>query len=431
MPPLPLGRIADPQFQTGEVFLIPPEVRRKHMAIFGTTGAGKSTLLRNMIAWDIRYGLGVTVVDPHGALIEDILEYHIPRSRTNDVIYLNPKDPERAVGINVLQAVRPGERALVVSQVVGIFKRIWGDSWGPRLEDILRNTLFALTEQPEPVSLIAVPKLLTDPAYRKRILAHVTNPVVKSFFLDTYDKWKEAFREEAISPVLNKIRAFLTDPLIRAVIGQTKSSFDFRWLMDNKKILLCDLSKGAIGEDNANLLGSLVVTKEKLAALSRQDVPEAERVPHILYVEEAQNFIGDFPSILSEARKYQLALVVVTQGIQQLKEEDAFAVFGNCATVATFRVGGEDAKQLEQHFAGGVPAKAIQELPDFKLYVRTMVTDPHGVSRPTGPHPLDAFPPFQKIKGMADYDQVVRVSRARHACPRTTVERRIAGFLAA
>lgn len=429
MDPLPIGTIADPQFMTGQVLIIPPEVRRKHLAIFGTTGAGKSTLLRNMIAWDIRSGIGVTVVDPHGALVEDILEHHIPRHRVNDVIYFSPKRSDWALGLNVLEAVRPEQRALVVSQVIGIFKRLWGDSWGPRLENLLRNSLFALIEQPTPVSIAAVPKLLTDLKYRKHILANVTNGVVASFFRDEYDRWKDSFREEAVSPVLNKIRAFLTDPLLLTIIGQAKSRFDFRWLMDNRKILLCDLSKGAIGDDNANLLGSLVVIKERLAALSREDIPESKRVPHVLYVEEAHNFVGDFASILAETRKYGLALVPVTQGVEQLEEDDVFAIFSNCATIITFRVSGEDARRLETQFTAAVPAKVYQDLPDYKVYVRTMITDGNGVSRPTGPHPVDAFPPFKRIAGMAPKERVIQTSLARYSRPRAEVAEKLTRFL--
>jgi hypothetical protein len=426
--PLPIGT-QDDTYERGGVFTILPEHRRKHMAIFGATGAGKSTLLRNMIAWDIASGLGVTVVDPHGDLIDDLLDNHIPRRRTNDVIYFNPKDPERVLAMNVLEAARPEQKALVVSNVVSIFHKLWEASWGPRLEDILRNGLFALIEQPVPVSLIALPKLLTNSSYRKNILANVTNPIVLDFFHNSYDKWKDAFREEAVSPVLNKLRAFLTNPLLRGVIGQTRSSFDFRWMMDNNKIFLCDLSKGSIGEDNARLLGSLIVTKEKLAALSRQDVPEAERRVHVLYTEEAQNFVGDFPSILSEARKYKLILVLVTQGIEQLSKDSAFAVFTNCATLVSFRVSGSDAERLKYEFATVLPATGLQDMQDYKVYVRTLATDEHGVTRPAGPHLVNTFIPFAKTKDDNERARVIRTSLQRYTRPRVDVEEKLCKFL--
>lgn len=293
----PIGRAVGASaeaFSQGQPVHIVPAARRRHVGIFGGTGSGKSTLLRNMIASDIAAGLGVTVVDPHGQLVEDVLENHVPQHRSNDVIYFNAKDQARALALNLLECPRPEQHGLIVSNVIGIFKKIWADSWGPRMEHIFRNSLYALIEQPRPVSILALPKLLTDKAYRAEVLASVRNPSVLDFFHNTYDRWENRFREEAISPVLNKCRAFTTDPLLRAVIGQPRSSFDFRWAMDHRKIILCDLSKGAIGADNATLLGSLIVMQEKLAALSRADIPEADRVPHLLVAEEAQNFIGDF-----------------------------------------------------------------------------------------------------------------------------------------
>ena len=311
--PVLIGSSEDP-FRFGTPVHIVPAARRRHLALFGASGAGKSSLMRNMLAEDILAGHGVTVVDPHGQLVEDILGNHIPRHRTNDVIYFNPKDRDRAFALNLLDCRREGQRGLVVSNVISIFKKLWADSFGPRMEDILRNGLHALVEQPRQVSILALPKLLTNKSYRAEVLAGVTNPAVLDFFNNTYDRWDNRFREEAISPVLNKCRAFLTDPLLRAVIGQTRSSFDFRDAMDSRKIILCDLSKGEIGADNATLLGSVIVMQEKLAALSRSDIPESARVDHFLFAEEAHNFIGDFESILAENRKFKLYLPAAVGG---------------------------------------------------------------------------------------------------------------------
>ena len=296
----PLGIHAD-SFFSGPEFSIPADARRKHMALFGGTGTGKRTVLANMAAADLAAGSGITIVEPHGSLYEQIVSNHIPRRRKNDVILFDPKDRTHAIGLNILDCPRRDQRGLVVSHVVSIFHTLWADSWGPRLEDILRNSLWALIEQPTPQSLLALPKLLTDDGYRADLLRHIKNETVLDFFSNTFARWTSSFREEAISPVLNKCRAFLTDPLMRAVVGQPRSSFNFRWMMDNRKILLCDLAKGAIGDDNSRLLGALIVLKEKLAALSRQDIPEVERVPHVLYCDEAGNFIGDFESILAES----------------------------------------------------------------------------------------------------------------------------------
>ncbi len=421
----PIGTHADTFF--GEPnFSVPAEARRKHMALFGGTGTGKSTLLVNMAAADLDAGTGITAVDPHGGFCEDILNDHIPRARKNDVIFFDPKSRTHAMALNVLDCPRREERGLVVSHVVSIFKTLWAEAWGPRLEDILRNSLWALIEQPAPSSLLALPKLLTDDAYRATILRHVENPVVLDFFTNTYAKWTSSFREEAISPVLNKTRAFITDPLMRAVIGQTRSSFNFRWMMDHRKILLCDLAKGSIGDDNSRLLGSLIVLKEKLAALSRQDIPESERVAHVLYCEEAHNFIGDFESILAEARKYGLILTLATQGIEALPRESTFAIFSNCATVISFRVSGTDATRLRDEFGLMLPASNLQELPDYTLYVRTLSRMKEGgASSPSGPHRISAYPPFDRHPRHARRESVIRVSQARYATLRTIVDQKL------
>jgi hypothetical protein len=281
------------------------------------------------------------------------------------------------------------------------------------------------------VSILAVPKLLTDKAYRAYALASVHNPSVLDFFHNTYDRWDKRFREEAISPVLNKCRAFTTDPLLRAVIGQPRSSFDFRWAMDHRKIILCDLSKGQIGADNAMLLGSLIVMQEKLAALSRSDVPEAERVLHLLVAEEAQNFIGDFESILAETRKYRLALAIATQNIEQLSREAAAAVFTNCATLISFRVSSTDAGRLHDEFAmGDSLQEALQDLPDFKAYVRTLACDDEtGVCEPTYPKPVVTRPPLRKHKNAEWRQSLIRTSNERYTRPRAAVDAGIARFL--
>ncbi len=332
-------------YHQGDVH-ITADARRRHLAIFGATGAGKSTLLRNMIASDIKAGLGVTVVDPHGQLVEEILENHVPRDRTNAVIHFSPKDQARAFGLNLLDCPRPEQRGLVVSNIIGIFKTLWADSWGNRLEYILRNGLHALMAQPRPVSILALTELLTNAEYRAEALANVSDPVVLKFFHHEFERWTPSLREEAIAPVLNRVGAFTTDPLIRAVIGQARSSFTFREAIDSQKIILCDLSEGAIGDDNARLLGSMIVMQERLAALSRADIPEEDRVPHFLYVEEAHTFIGDFQRILSGTRKFRLFLTVATQGIDQLGKDAVAGIFTNAGNLVGFRSSNTDAEHL-------------------------------------------------------------------------------------
>jgi ABC-type oligopeptide transport system ATPase subunit len=425
--PVLIGSSEDAFHEGREVYIV-PDARRRHLALFGGSGSGKSTLLRNILASDIAAGHGVTVIDPHSQLIEDILDNHIPRHRTNDVIYFNPKDQERAFALNLLECRRPGEKGLVVSNVISIFKKLWADSWGPRMEDILRNGLHALVEQPHPVSILALPKLLTNQNYRTSALAAVQNSAVLDFFHNTFERWDNRFREEAISPVLNKCRAFLTDPLIRAVIGQPRSSFDFRRAMDERKIILCDLSKGAIGADNAMLLGSVIVMQEKLAALSRSDIPESDRVPHLLFAEEAQNYIGDFESILAETRKFNLVLAIATQVIESLSPETAAAIFTNAANLIAFRVSNTDAERLKDEFTMAFAGAAIQDLPDYTAYVRTLVCDDSGC-RPTEPERIATYPPFLKNSDAEWRNRIERTSNERYTRRRVMVEAQIARFI--
>lgn len=427
--PVLIGR--GDELYNGEPLYIVPEARRRHLAIFGGTGAGKSTLLRGMIASDIAAGLGCTVVDPHGQLVDEVLENHVPRRRSNDIIYFNPKDPDRCLGLNLLDCPRPEQHPLVVSNVISIFKRLWADAFasGARMEDIFRNSLYALIEQPEPVSILALPKLLTDPTYRAAALAGVRNPVVLDFFHNTYGRWNSSFREEAISPVLNKVRAFLTNPLLRAVIGQAKSGFNFRWAMDNRKVILCDLS--GIGEDEQRLLGSLVILQERLAAISRGDIPEAERVPHFCYVEEAHHFIGDFSAALTGTRKFAFYLVTATQGVDQLSKETVSAIFNNAGSLISFRVSSADAERLREEFGMVFPGAVVQdlhELRDFKAYVRTLTCDGRGCE-PSQPARMATYPPSAKERGAGWRENIVRASNERFTRSRAAVDAAIARFM--
>jgi len=424
----------------GSVVSIAGDVRRKHTAIFGKSGVGKTTLMRNMIVADLMQGNGLTVVDPHGSLIEDLLEV-IPRERTNDVIYLNPANPDFVVGLNVLESVGRNQRSLVVSSIISILRNLYPNNWGPRTEYILEHAVYALLEQNQPVSLAALPKLLMDRTYRGRILKSVSDPAVQSFFR-FYEEQNDRLREESIAPLLNKVSKFITNPLLRAVIGQTTSSFDFRWLMDSKKILLCNLSKGALGEDVSSLLGSLIVTKLSLSSLSRQDTPEQDRLPHFLYIDEVQNFTHGLalPTILSEARKYALSLTIATQTLAQLEEESKAAVFGNCATILTFRVSGEDAKELVREFAASgegtrlaeqmydliVPATELQNLPDYKLYVKTLIE-----GQPQEPFAAQSAPPLSKVYDQNEAVTVIETSSQRFGRSRKNVEHALDTFLAA
>lgn len=422
----------------GSLVSVPGDVRRKHMAIFGKSGTGKTTLMRNMLIADLLSGNGLTVIDPHGSLVEDLLTA-IPRHRTSDVIYLNPAHPDRVVGLNVLQAVGRNQHHLVVSSIISILRNLYPNNWGPRTEYILEHVVYALLEQKQPVTLAAVPKLLIDHNYRRQVLKGVSNPAVQSFF-HFYETQNDRLREESIAPLLNKVSKFITNPLLRAVIGQPTSSFDFRWLMDSGKILLCNLSKGALGEDVSSLLGSLIVTKLAIASLSRQDTPEPDRRPHLLYIDEVQGFTHgmDLPTILSESRKYALSLTIGTQTLSQLPDASVSAVFGNCATIVSFRVGAEDAKELVREFpASGegprltdqmfeliIPASDLQNLPDYKLYVRTMLN-----GQPQEPFLVQSAPPLCGIGKPSDAETVVRTSLQRYGLSRTMTDQRLRSFM--
>lgn len=415
------------------VVAIPGAVRLKHLALFGKTGVGKTTLLRNMCYADLLNGSGFTVIDPHGSLVADLLQ-SIPRHRTHDVIYIDPAHPERVIGLNVLESVDRAHHSLVVSSLISILRNLYPDNWGPRTEWILEHCVYALLEQPRPATLTILPRLLTDKLYRKQILKSVTNPLVKDFFR-FYEEQNDRLREESITPLLNKISKFNLNPVLRAVIGQTTSSFDFREAIDRGQIILCSLSKGALGEDVSSLLGSLIVTKLSLAALSRENTPEQSRRPHYLYADEIQNFVHgvDFPTILSEARKYRLSLTIATQTLSQLPERSLQAVVGNCATIISFRVSGEDAKALVREFGAGsegpqtvdtmldrLPYSELQNLPDYQCYVRTLED---GVPREA--FLLKSFPPLAGDDfRRATPDRVVAASLQRFGRERKDVERR-------
>ena len=417
---------------------IPGAVRLKHTAVFGKTGVGKTTLLRNMIFADFLHGNGVTVIDPHGSLVQELLEL-IPRHRTHDVIYIDPAHPERVIGLNVLESVHRDHHSLVVSSLISILRNLYPDNWGPRTEWILEHAVYALLEQNNPVTLAALPKLLNDEGYRKQALKCVQNPAVKQFFR-FYEEQNDRLREESITPLLNKVAKFNLNPLLRAVIGQTTSSFDFRGAMDRGQIILCNLSKGALGEDVSSLLGSLIVTKLSLAALSRQNIPEKERRPHFLYADEIQNFVHgvDFPTILSEARKYALSLTIATQTMSQLPERSLQAVVGNCATIVSFRVSGDDAKALVREFAVSgegpqtgetmydlvLPAAELQNLPDYNCYVRTL-----GDGRPEEAFLIKSLPPLSNSGRRAAPPRLIHASLQRFGRDRKAVEERIDRFL--
>lgn len=331
--------------------------RSRHLYIIGQTGAGKSGLLELFTLSDIFHGHGYAIVDPHGDLAVDNMRF-IPGSRLQDVVYFNPADTAHPVGFNPLEITNPEQKSNISSEVIGVLKRMFGESWGPRLEYILRFTLLALLDRPS-TTMLDIARMLTDKKFRKETLSYCNDSVVLQFWNVEYASWNEKFQAEAIAPVLNKVGAFTANPTIRNIIGQPKSTFNIRQIMDEGKILIVNLSKGLIGEDNAAILGSFIVTKIQLAAMSRSDIPNIEdRRPFYLYVDEFQNFATDsFATILSEARKYALNLTVANQYIGQMTETVRDAIFGNVGSMISFRVSADDApilsKQFEPQFEPG------------------------------------------------------------------------------
>ncbi len=323
--------------------------RLQHLHIIGRTGTGKTTLMHNLLAQDIFIGNGAALLDPHGDLALDLLDA-IPRCRTRNTIYFNPSDLARPVGFNPLNNVPISRRAVATDGMLAAFKHQWSDSWGPRLEHILFNAVRLLLDMPRS-SLLAIPRLLTDAGYRQRVLRHATDPVNVAFWNNEFNAWNERYRTEAIAPVLNKVNRFLSAPAIRNCLGQTKQTIDLRRIMDEGQLLIANLSKGLLGEGHANLLGGLLVSSFQLAAQSRADTTESERAPFYFYADEFQNYTSNsFATILSEARKYGLALTIAHQYLDQLPPDLRAAILGNTGSIIAFRIGGEDAQALSREF---------------------------------------------------------------------------------
>ena len=402
-----------------KAFGIKKSDRRHHLYIVGKTGTGKSTLIKNMVIQDMRLGHGVALVDPHGDLVEDLLNF-IPKERTNQVVYFNPADTSYPVAINILEAKGDDEKHLVASSLVSVFKHLWKDFWGPRLEHILYNCVLALMDTPGQ-TLLGVYRMLVDEAYRKSIVVNIKDPIVKMFWVEDYENYDLRFQKEIISPVQNKVGQLLSSPQMRNIVGQPKSSVDFGFVMDQKRILLANLSKGKIGEDKSNLLGSAIVTKMYLAALERQNLPEEIRKDFYLYIDEFQNFSTDiFPSILSEARKYRLNLNLAHQYLYQLPESIKHAVFGNVGTVISFRVRSYDAKELAEEIKPVFSGEDLENLDNHHIALRLLID---GKMSPA--FSAITMPPLKPKGHEAERETVLRISRERYATPRDIVEEKL------
>lgn len=392
--------------------------RTKHVYVIGKTGMGKSTLLENMAVQDIQHGNGFAFLDPHGGSAELLLSY-IPEERRKDVMYFAPFDAENPIGFNILENIGADKRHLVVSGIMSVFKKIWVDAWSARMEYFLNNTLLALLEYPD-ATLLHVNKMLSDKKFRNEVIKHITDPAVKAFWVDEFGSMTDRFIAESVPAIQNKIGQFTTNPVIRNLIGQAKSTFDLRELMDNGKIIIVNLSKGRIGEQNAQLIGSMLVTKIYLAAMARAELKreEIDRLPNFyLYVDEFQSFSNDsFADILSEARKYKLNLTIAHQYVEQMEETVQHAVFGNVGTMITFRVGAQDAEVLEKEFAPVFNAEDLVNLGKFQIYLKLMI-DGEG----SQPFSASTIPPLMKPEVDLS-DEVIEVSRKRYTRDKQKVE---------
>jgi hypothetical protein len=357
---------------TNRKFGIKDKDRLQHLYVIGKSGTGKSTLLENMAISDIERGNGICVIDPHGDIAEDILK-HIPDGRTHDLIYFNATDEAKPIAFNPLKGIHPKYHHLVASGLVSTFKKIWSESWGPRMEYILRFILLTLLCVPD-ATLLDIQPLLTDKETREKALSYVTDDHIHSFWRNEFEKYSPTLRNEAIAPILNKTGLFITSTPLKRIVGQKANSFRLQQVLDTGKILIVNLSKGQIGEDASSLLGAMLVNAIQLAALHRASQPEHTRRPFYLYIDECHSFVTlAFAGILAEARKYGLSLFLAHQYIEQLDERVRAAIFGNVGTIISFRVGATDAEYLAREFYPVFTQDDFVHLPQFAMYLKIMI----------------------------------------------------------
>lgn len=396
-----------------EMFGIRAVDRGKHIYVIGKTGMGKSTMLENMAIQDIQNGEGISFIDPHGSTAEKLLDF-VPHDRIKDVVYFAPFDTDYPIGFNVMEDVGYDKRHLVVSGLMGALKRIWVDAWSARMEYILQNTLLALLEYPDS-TLLDVNRMLTNKTFRDAVIEKITDPIVRSFWVEEFAGFTDTYTREATPAIQNKIGQFTANPLIRNIVGQSRSSFDLREIMDKKKIFIVNLSKGRMGETNASLLGSMLTVKIYLAAMSRADEPAARMrvLPrHYFYVDEFQSMMNEaFADILSESRKYKLALTLANQYIEQMEENVRDAVFGNVGTLICFRVGPFDAEVLKTVFEPTFFAEDLVGLGIGQIYLTLMID---GVG--SAPFSAETIPPIE-APDISYRDDAVTASRAAYGRP--------------
>jgi hypothetical protein len=389
------------------IFGIKTADRRKHNYILGKTGAGKSTLIANMAIDDIRKDRGIGIIDPHGDLCDTIMEF-IPKRRINDVVYLEPFDLTHTFALNVLEVHNKEQKDLVSSGIVAIFKKIYVDSWGPRLEYILRNIIITLLEV-EGTTLVDILRIIGDAGYRKRIVEKIQDPVIKSFWDNEFARMPDSMKAEAVSPIQNKVGQFVSAKMIRNIVGHPKSSINFSEIMDEGKILILNLSQGKLGEDNAALLGAMIITQIQLAAMNRSFIKEEDRRDFFLYIDEFQNFsTSSFIKILSEARKYRLCLTLANQYMGQLDEEVTNAIFGNVGTIISFVLGGQDAYLMSKEFAEIYTENELVSLGRHEIITKLSIDGMTSMPFPAKTLPL----PSQKNENR---EKIIQLSKERYA----------------
>lgn len=397
------------------IFGIHRDDRGRHIYLLGQTGTGKTGALELLTLSDIYWDQGFAVIDPHGDYAQNVLKF-IPERRLDDVVYFNPADREFPIGFNPIEVINPSLKGHISSEMVGVLKRLFADSWGPRLEYILRYTLLALLDYPNS-TLLDITRMLTEKKFRQDVISHIDDPVVRNFWVNEFSAWNDKFATEAIAPVLNKVGAFTANPMVRNIIGQPRSTFNIREIMDGGKILIVNLSRGLLGEDNAGILGAMMVTKIQLAAMSRADVPEPERRQFYLYVDEFQNFATDsFAVILSEARKYALNLTIANQYIAQMEQPVRDAVFGNVGTIISFRVSPDDSPFLQKYFEPQFESTDLIQQHN-RNFVTSMTIDGEKAAAFSAktlnlPQPVEDLTP-----------RIAELSRERYAKPREQIEK--------
>ncbi len=402
-----------------------PDDRRRHLLIEGKTGQGKSTLLHRLLLNDIANGHGVALIDPHGDLCDAVVAA-VPSRRTNDVVFFDVADTSHPLAFNVLACPDPGQRALTASGIIAGFKKIWGEFFGPRMEHILRNTLLTLLEVPG-TTLISVVQLLGDADFRNSIVGRISDPLLRSFWTREFASMPPKFQAEAIAPIYNKVGQLVSNPLLRNILGQSRSTIQLREIMDEGRILLVNLSKGRAGEDASALLGAFLVTAMQQAAMSRANVPELERRDFHLYIDEFQNFATEsFATILSEARKYRLSLTVANQYLDQIDDTTRAAVFGNIGSMIVFQVGVQDAELLAEQLGGNLTPRDLMALPRFQAYARFLIE-----GQPSRPFTFRTLPPQPHSPRHEQRTHAVRrYCRQRYGRPVAKVQQEIASAFA-